>query len=145
MITLIKQQFSVTHIIRQTTILALVDSCVSNTPSVKMLFPEKKCFLLYFRKIIIRLTVGLLKIGQVMSVRCKTVYRWCRQFAVARAACGLVAEGGWNGLIIMLNLVLCIKIELSGCATITFTVLRQKTAWKLRMTLNAEIVKRREI
>jgi hypothetical protein len=69
-------------------------------------------FLLYFRKIITRLTIGLLRIVQVMSVRCITVYRWCGQFAVAWAACELEEEGGWNGLIIMFmyqnrNLRLC--------------------------------------
>jgi hypothetical protein len=48
------KQFAVTHTIRQTKIPALVDSCVINTPFVKMLFPEKNCFLLYFRTIITR-------------------------------------------------------------------------------------------
>jgi len=83
MIPLMKQQFAVIHIIRQTKIPALVDSCVTNTHSVKMSCSEKNCFILYFRKIITRLIVGLLRVGQVMSVRCETVYRWCRQFAVA--------------------------------------------------------------
>jgi hypothetical protein len=37
-----KQQFVVTHTIRQNEIPALLDSAVMNTPSVKMLCPKKK-------------------------------------------------------------------------------------------------------
>ena len=55
MISLMKQQFVVTHTIRQTKIPALADSCVTNAPSVKMLCPETYCFSVYFRKIVTRL------------------------------------------------------------------------------------------
>jgi hypothetical protein len=41
-ISLMKQQFVATHTIRQTEIFALLDSWVRNTPSVKMLCPQKK-------------------------------------------------------------------------------------------------------
>jgi len=51
-IPLMKQQFAVTHTVCQTKISALVDSCVTNTSSLKMLCPEKYWFLLYLRKII---------------------------------------------------------------------------------------------
>ena len=37
-----KQQFVVTHTIRQIKIPALLDSWVTNTPSVKMLCPQKE-------------------------------------------------------------------------------------------------------
>ena len=37
-----KQQFVVTHTIRQNDIPALLNSAVTNTPSVKMLLPQKK-------------------------------------------------------------------------------------------------------
>jgi len=37
-----KQKFVITYAIRQTEILALLDSWVTNTPSVKMLCPQKK-------------------------------------------------------------------------------------------------------
>ena len=45
-----KWQFNVTHTIRQTQIPALLNSWVTNTPSVKMLCPQKNCLFLYFRK-----------------------------------------------------------------------------------------------
>jgi hypothetical protein len=37
-----RRQFVVTHTIRQTQILALLDSWVTDAPSVKMLCPQKK-------------------------------------------------------------------------------------------------------
>jgi hypothetical protein len=45
-----KRQFVVTHMIRQTEILALLDSSVKNTPSVKMARPQNKFLSLHFRK-----------------------------------------------------------------------------------------------
>jgi hypothetical protein len=42
-----KQQFVVTHTIRQTGIPELLDGWVTNTLSVKMLCPHKKKFLLF--------------------------------------------------------------------------------------------------
>jgi len=41
-ISLNKQQFVVTHTIRQTEIPALLNGLVTNTPSVKILYPQKK-------------------------------------------------------------------------------------------------------
>jgi hypothetical protein len=60
-----KQQFVVTHTIRQTEIPALLDRWVTNTPSVKMPCPQKNCLTFYFHKNITCLNVGLLKLGQV--------------------------------------------------------------------------------
>jgi hypothetical protein len=48
MIPLMKQEFAVTHTIRQTKISALADSCVTNTPSVKMPWPQKKIVSIVF-------------------------------------------------------------------------------------------------
>jgi len=45
-----KQQFVPTHTFPQTEIPSLLDSWVKNTPSVKMLYPQKNCFSLYFHK-----------------------------------------------------------------------------------------------
>jgi hypothetical protein len=42
-ISLMKWQFVCTHTIRHTEIPALLDSCVTNTSSVKMLHPHKNC------------------------------------------------------------------------------------------------------
>jgi hypothetical protein len=71
-----KQQFVVTHTIRQTEVTALQDRWVANTPCAKLLCPQKKLLSLYFRKNITCLSVGLLRIGQVFSVSCKIGYRW---------------------------------------------------------------------
>jgi hypothetical protein len=74
-ISLMKQQFVVTHTIRQTEIPALLDSWVTNAPSVKMLQPQKNCFSLYFHRNIACLSVSL-RICQVFPVSCKIVYWW---------------------------------------------------------------------
>jgi hypothetical protein len=60
-----KQQFVVTHTIRQTEIPALPDSSVTDTPSVKMLCPQQISVSLYFRKNTACLRVGLLRVGYV--------------------------------------------------------------------------------
>ena len=73
-----KRQFVVTHTIRQTEIPTLLDSWVTNTPSVKILCRQKNFLSLYFRKNITCLIIGLLRIGQDFSVSCNTVYRWGR-------------------------------------------------------------------
>jgi len=39
--SLMKQQFVIAHAIRQTEISTLLDSWVTNTPSVKILYPQK--------------------------------------------------------------------------------------------------------
>jgi hypothetical protein len=49
-ISLIKQQYVITHTIRQTEIPALLNSLFTNTPSVRIFFPQKYCLSLYFRK-----------------------------------------------------------------------------------------------
>ena len=59
-----KGEIVVTHTINQTDIPALLDTRVTNTPSVKMLCPQNNCMSLYFRRNITCLRVGLLKIGQ---------------------------------------------------------------------------------
>ena len=71
-----KQQFVATHTICQTEIPTLIDSCVTNTTSVKMLCPQKNCLSSHYHKNITCLRVGHLMICQVFSVSCKTVYRW---------------------------------------------------------------------
>jgi len=45
-----KWQFVVTHTILQTEISALLDSWVTNTPSVKMLCPQKNLLSFYLHK-----------------------------------------------------------------------------------------------
>jgi hypothetical protein len=47
-ICLMKQQFVVTHTILQVEIPALLDNAVMNTPSVKMLYPQKQLLVLMF-------------------------------------------------------------------------------------------------
>jgi hypothetical protein len=73
-----KQQFFITHTIRRTQIPALLASRIINAPSVKTLCPQTNFFSLYFRKNLMCLTlVCLLRVCQVLlSVPCKTVYRW---------------------------------------------------------------------
>ena len=64
--SLMKQQFVVTHTIRQTEIPALPDSWIKNTLSAKKLCTQtKNCLNFYFRKNTTCLTVGLLRICQV--------------------------------------------------------------------------------
>ena len=64
-ILLMKQQFVVTHTIRQTDIPALLASWVTNTTLSKCCLQKKNCFLLHCRKKITCLSVGPLMIGQV--------------------------------------------------------------------------------
>jgi len=49
-VSLIKRQFVVTHTIRQTKIPAQADSWVTNTPSVKILCPQKSASPSFFAK-----------------------------------------------------------------------------------------------
>ena len=63
-VSFMKEQIVVTHTIRQTEIPALLDSWVTNTPSVKI-YPQRNCFCLYFRKNITCLIVGFLRICHV--------------------------------------------------------------------------------
>jgi len=48
--SLVKLQCFATHTVRHTEILALLDSWVTNTPSVKKVFTQTNCFSLYFLK-----------------------------------------------------------------------------------------------
>jgi hypothetical protein len=64
----IKRRFVVTHTVRQTDIPALLDSCVTNTPSVKMLCSQTNCLSLHIRKDTMCLSVGLLRIGRVFCL-----------------------------------------------------------------------------
>jgi len=59
-----KQQFFMTHKIRQTDISALLDSCITNAHSVKMLCPQNNFVLLYIRKNTKFLREGILRIGE---------------------------------------------------------------------------------
>jgi hypothetical protein len=63
-----KRQFVITRTVCQTEIPALLDSWVTNTPSVERLCPQNDCIFLYFHKNITCLSVGLLGIGQVFFV-----------------------------------------------------------------------------
>ena len=54
-----------THTISQTKFPALLDRCVTNTPSVKMSCPQNSYLSLHCRKNITCLTVGLLRISEV--------------------------------------------------------------------------------
>ena len=54
-----KQQFVITHATPQTELPALLDIWVTNTPFVKMLYPQKNYFSLYFCKNITCLYVGV--------------------------------------------------------------------------------------
>jgi hypothetical protein len=63
--SLMKPQFVVTHTIRQTEIPTLLDSWITNTPSVNILCPQQNILSLYFRKNITCLNVGLLRFCQV--------------------------------------------------------------------------------
>jgi hypothetical protein len=49
-VSLMKQQFVVTHTIRQTEIFSLLYSWVTNTLSINILYVQKNCFYLCFRK-----------------------------------------------------------------------------------------------
>lgn len=63
--SLVIQQYVGTHTISQNEVTALLDNCVTNTPSVKMSCPQNSCLSLYCRKNITFLTVGLLRISEV--------------------------------------------------------------------------------
>ena len=60
-----KRQYVITHTIRPAEFPALLDGCVTNTPSVKMLFPQKKktCSIIFLKTP--RLWFGLLRNRQV--------------------------------------------------------------------------------
>jgi hypothetical protein len=66
-----KRQPVVTHTIRENRVPALLDVWFTNTPSVKMSCAQRK----KFHKNAACLCVCLLKIGQVISVSCKTVFQ----------------------------------------------------------------------
>jgi hypothetical protein len=74
-----KWQFIVMHTIRRIQISTLLDSWVTNTSSVKMLYPQKHCLSLYFRRNLTCLSVGLLMIGQAFPISCTTGIGGSRQ------------------------------------------------------------------
>ena len=75
-IALLKQQCVVVRTVHCSEIPTSLDRWVTNTPSDKMLCPQENCLSLYFHKNITCLSVSLLRIGQVFSVFCKTLYQW---------------------------------------------------------------------
>jgi hypothetical protein len=75
-ISLMKQQFVVTHTIRQTEILVSLDSSVINTPSVKMLCPQTIVCPYIFVKIWHVSSVGLWRVGKVFFCLLQIVYWW---------------------------------------------------------------------
>lgn len=68
-----KSAFCRNHLFRQTEVPAFLDSWVTNTP-VEILSPQNKCFFLYFRKNVTRLSVGVLMMCQVFAVSRKILY-----------------------------------------------------------------------
>ena len=73
-ISFTKHQFVLFLTIPQIEIPPLVDSWIANTPSVKLLCPQKKASRYIFLNAY--LSASLLIISQVVSLSCKTVYRW---------------------------------------------------------------------
>ena len=71
-ISLLEQQFVVTHAIRHTEIPTLLDSWVTNTPSVKILCSQTNCLSLHFRENMTCLSVAPLMTSKVFSVSCIT-------------------------------------------------------------------------
>ena len=65
----------VTHTIHQTEIPTLLDSWVTNTPSVKMLCPQKNLLSFYLRKNILKCWSAHDR-SQVSDVSCKFVCCW---------------------------------------------------------------------
>jgi len=77
-----KQQFVITHTMHQTGLPAILESWVTNTPSVKMLYPQKKKISSHFCKNVTCLYVGVLNNCQVFfSVSCKIVYHGLQEIA----------------------------------------------------------------
>ena len=81
--SLVKQQSVVTHTISQSEV-SVLDSAVTNSHAVKILYHNKNCLSLYYRKNMTCLNVGLLRICQAFYVSCKNVYRWVIKVAVSR-------------------------------------------------------------
>jgi hypothetical protein len=77
LVSIMKRPSVATQIIRHSETLVSVDSSVTNTPFVKILYPPSKpCFYIYFRKYTTCLMVSLMRTGHVSSFYHKTVYRW---------------------------------------------------------------------
>jgi hypothetical protein len=77
------QQFIITHSIDQTEIPTLLDSLVTNTPTAKMLRPQKNYLSLYFHKYVTCLSVGLLRISQVFLSAVKLCINGLQQITVS--------------------------------------------------------------
>jgi len=71
---LLKRQFIVIHTVFQNETSVFLDSWVTDTSSVTILFPQRSHLSLYFLKNIARLMVHPLRIGQVSLISCKIVY-----------------------------------------------------------------------
>ena len=71
-------KFSLTYTIRQTEILEFQNSWFTNTPFVKILYPHKKRFFLYFRKLHDVFKCCAVKNLSIFYVSCKTVYLWVK-------------------------------------------------------------------
>jgi len=81
-ISLMKQQSFVTHTICQTEIITLLDSWVTNAPSIKILCPPKNGISLYFRKYLMCFSVGLSRIKFFFSISHKLCIFGLQQIAV---------------------------------------------------------------
>jgi len=69
LVLLMQQQFVINYIICQAEIPTLLDSWVKNVPSIKLFWPQKKCFAVYFCTNLTCLNVILLRICQVLDFR----------------------------------------------------------------------------
>jgi hypothetical protein len=74
--SLVTQHFVVTQKTGQTEIPATPDISLTNATSDKMLCQQNNCLSLYFRTNVPCWSVSLLRIGEVLSFWCKSVYRW---------------------------------------------------------------------
>jgi hypothetical protein len=75
-LSLMTQQFVVTHTSAQIEIDTLLNSWVTNTPSVKMVCQKRKASPYIFTKTQRAYVLILLRICQVFSLSCKIVYWW---------------------------------------------------------------------
>jgi hypothetical protein len=143
-ISLIKQQFFVTHTIRRTEIPALPYSWVTSTPSNKMMCPQKIRLSLYFRKNLTCFSVSLLRLVQVCSFSFKTVIRWdttnfcsMSECIALKCASWLLQDGAHTAQYLCLNLSVkaymennLIPIQVSGGET-----WGKETAWKTQASM----------
>ena len=108
-ISFTQHQFDVILTILQTEIPALLDSWITNTPSVKMLCQKKKNSSPYIC-VKAHLSASLLMISQVVSLSCKTVYRWVTTDACFNSDTAVLSLQNWTmGHLVSLSM--CFKFS----------------------------------